>query len=735
MDEIEKLGIDNVDDTQFGVAAISELLRVLATLIDPADRTHTDTLHRPLALILFTRALEVGGSALSRLFSLVGDGDVAEKHEPDSRCHVEIMPNESEVSTSSTSDEVDSNKISEEHTNAVNIAGDSLLPRLSSLEIYEKKTGSIQENKKIAQDMKIIVIDQICRHIFQILTLQNFSSDRTPSRSSVTIISYVLRSLITLFGTLGEHTVPQHEWFINLLLDACQSGILGYNIEMRPREQLVVNQGGVLASEVRELYLEALLLLVSMDSCFFTKIYLHHDGNMDSQSNLFKELMFFWCKFSFPDITPGGSNTIWAHQSLCIDGILFFLQIVVDRRHDVKTVPLDSEYSRPIHDLLQAENNDSYYSPQAIRFRMDRKLKYSIGVDIFESSVKKGIKYFQENGFILEKLTSMDTAIFLRHMPNLSKKRIGEFIAQPANLEILQEYARLFDFTGLRIDEAMRMYLEKFRIPGESQQIDRIMDAFSTNYFSAISHESDRSITTVDDTGVLAFSIIMLNTDQHNPQVRKRMTFIDYSRNVRGLNSGVDFEAEYLRGIYDAIKGCEIIIAEEHGGEIGFNFQWRKVKSLNAQVRHFDPKTNIYDSDLVSAVWGPCLASLFYQLENSENYNSIHRVIGGIQACAILGSHFLIIEMLDFIIISLARISGLEKVVPLLSQENIVEHMTVESVGLDHMPESLKRKDAKADAWVISLGKSYRAQIAVVLMFNIVADLSNGIREGWKSVI
>ena len=30
----------------------------------------------------------------------------------------------------------------------------------------------------------------------------------------------------------------------------------------------------------------------------------------------------------------------------------------------------------------------------------------------------------------------------------------------------------------------------------------------------------NREIATEDDTSVLAFSIIMLNTDQHNPQVR-----------------------------------------------------------------------------------------------------------------------------------------------------------------------------------------------------------------------
>lgn len=38
----------------------------------------------------------------------------------------------------------------------------------------------------------------------------------------------------------------------------------------------------------------------------------------------------------------------------------------------------------------------------------------------------------------------------------------------------------------------------------------------------------------------------MLNTDLHNPQVRKRMDLQAYSRNLRGVNENKDFDPEYL---------------------------------------------------------------------------------------------------------------------------------------------------------------------------------------------
>jgi golgi-specific brefeldin A-resistance guanine nucleotide exchange factor 1 len=81
-------------------------------------------------------------------------------------------------------------------------------------------------------------------------------------------------------------------------------------------------------------------------------------------------------------------------------------------------------------------------------------------------------------------------------------------------------------------------------------------------------------IKTEDATHVLAYSIIMLNTDQHNPQIRvsqdphlvnlffmcllqqKRMTIDDYKRNLRGVNDGSDFSPEFLVRIDQPFNIC-----------------------------------------------------------------------------------------------------------------------------------------------------------------------------------
>jgi brefeldin A-resistance guanine nucleotide exchange factor 1 len=41
-----------------------------------------------------------------------------------------------------------------------------------------------------------------------------------------------------------------------------------------------------------------------------------------------------------------------------------------------------------------------------------------------------------------------------------------------------------FDFHDLKFDAAIRLYLESFRLPGEAQKINRIINAFGHHYFN-----------------------------------------------------------------------------------------------------------------------------------------------------------------------------------------------------------------------------------------------------------
>merc|ERR1712151_678853 len=85
------------------------------------------------------------------------------------------------------------------------------------------------------------------------------------------------------------------------------------------------------------------------------------------------------------------------------------------------------------------------------------------------------------------------------------------------------------------------MFLATFRLPGEAQQIDRILQAFADSCSQACEESangkyqlfSDDPKKASDGAYLLSFSIIMLNTDQHNDNIRedRKMSRKDFIKN------------------------------------------------------------------------------------------------------------------------------------------------------------------------------------------------------------
>ncbi len=46
----------------------------------------------------------------------------------------------------------------------------------------------------------------------------------------------------------------------------------------------------------------------------------------------------------------------------------------------------------------------------------------------------------------------------------------------------MNHFYSTFTFQGLRIDEALRLYLEAFRLPGEAPVIQRLLETFTDNW-------------------------------------------------------------------------------------------------------------------------------------------------------------------------------------------------------------------------------------------------------------
>lgn len=59
---------------------------------------------------------------------------------------------------------------------------------------------------------------------------------------------------------------------------------------------------------------------------------------------------------------------------------------------------------------------------------------------------------------------------------------LGEYISNRNNLNILEAFVKTFNFEGVRIDEALRSFLETFRLPGEAPTISLILEQFAEHW-------------------------------------------------------------------------------------------------------------------------------------------------------------------------------------------------------------------------------------------------------------
>jgi brefeldin A-inhibited guanine nucleotide-exchange protein len=125
----------------------------------------------------------------------------------------------------------------------------------------------------------------------------------------------------------------------------------------------------------------------------------------------------------------------------------------------------------------------------------------------------------------------------------------------------MHAFVDMLEFADMHFTEALRMYLQTFRLPGEAQKIDRFMLKYAERYMEG---NPDGTFANADTAYILAFSVIMLNTDAHNKNLKqKRMTKVEFVKNNRGINDGKDLPEELLGEIYDEIQANEIKMKDE----------------------------------------------------------------------------------------------------------------------------------------------------------------------------
>ena len=170
---------------------------------------------------------------------------------------------------------------------------------------------------------------------------------------------------------------------------------------------------------------------------------------------------------------------------------------------------------------VHAPKNEAGKEEERLVFAGAKRQQWREFAKAFNTKPKTGLEYLREQG-LADPENPAEMSRVLHHCPELDKTQIGEYLGNFEEFyqKVLQCFVGDMRFEGLPLDEALRVFLGCFRLPGEAQKIDRFMEKFAERYCGCNAGVFESS----DTAYILAFSLIMLNTDAHNPEVKNKMS-------------------------------------------------------------------------------------------------------------------------------------------------------------------------------------------------------------------
>jgi golgi-specific brefeldin A-resistance guanine nucleotide exchange factor 1 len=131
--------------------------------------------------------------------------------------------------------------------------------------------------------------------------------------------------------------------------------------------------------------------------------------------------------------------------------------------------------------------------------------------------------------------------------------------------------------------------------------------------------------------------------------------------------------------------------------------------------------TSIFDVDMFKSGWKSVISAIAYAFISFEDDYAIQRAISGFKQCATLAGHFKLLDVFDFVVVSLSQATSL------LSDSllaNVPNYPVVDVDGQSVTVSSLS----------IKFGTNFKGQLAAVVLFNILNGNGNALREGWTQV-
>ncbi|GMN41448.1 hypothetical protein TIFTF001_010660 [Ficus carica] len=533
---------------------------------------------------------------------------------------------------------------------------------------------------------------------------------------------------------LGGPSIRHHPRLLSLIQDELFRNLMQFGLSMSPLILsmvcgIVLNLYHHLRTELKlqlEAFFSCVILRLSqsrygasyqqqevamealVDFCrqktFMVEVYANLDCDITC-SNVFEDLANLLSKSAFPVNCPLSSMHI-----LALDGLIAVIQGMAERVGNGSVgsdhTPVTLEDYTPFW-MVKCDNysDPSHWVP-FVRRRKYIKRRLMIGADHFNRDPKKGLEFLQGTHLLPDKLDPQSVACFFRYTAGLDKNLVGDFLGNHDEfcVQVLHEFAGTFDFQDMNLDTALRLFLETFRLPGESQKIQRVLEAFSERYYE----QSPHILANKDAALLLSYSLIMLNTDQHNVQVKKKMTEEDFIRNNRHINGGNDLPREFLSELYHAICKNEIRTTPEQGA--GFPemtpSRWIDLMHKSRKTAPFTVSDSraYLDHDMFAIMSGPTIAAISVVFDHAEHDEVYQTCIDGFLAVAKISACHHLEDVLDDLVVSLCKFTTLLN------------------------PSSVEEP-------VLAFGDDTKARMATVTVFTIANRYGDYIRTGWRNIL
>lgn len=542
--------------------------------------------------------------------------------------------------------------------------------------------------------------------------------------------------LINIAIELGGPSIKDHPKLLSLVQDELFRNLMQFGLSMSPLIlsmvcSIILNLYQNLRTELKmqlEAFFSCIILRLAqskfgatyqqqevamealVDFCrqrtFMVEMYANFDCDITCR-NVFEELSNLLSRSAFPLNSPLSSMHV-----LALEGLIAVVQGMSDRLGSgplPEQAPVQLTEYAPFWTVKCESYADPGYWVKFVRQRKYIKRRLMIGADHFNRDPKKGLEFLQGTHLLPEKLDPQSVACFFRYTAGLDKNLVGDFLGNHDEfcVQVLREFAWTFDFEGMNLDTALRLFLETFRLPGESQKIQRVLEAFSERYFE----QSPHILANKDAALLLSYSLIMLNTDQHNVQVKKKMTEEDFIRNNRHINGGSDLPRDYLTELYHSICRNEIKTIPEQGFGGGF-FEMSPSRWVDLMRRSKTTPPYIVcgswphlDRDMFAVMSGPAIAAVAVVFDHAENAEVLSICTDGFLGIAKISAFHHLEDVLDDLVVSLCKFT------------------------------TLLTASAMADEPVTAFGDDLKARLATEALFLIATRYGDFVRTGWRNIL